>query len=290
MSSVSEQDRLSSAPLSSSHLGIRLHDRVRNSGYTGGPREIASVHPVPHHDQVVRKRLDVLSSRQVRLFSPSLREPPGKGEPECGIGQRRGAGDKEWGHGHGHDGNREEELIVVPREKTVFQPHTGQDEGELSYLAESQTAQKGRSQREAKNNSHCSRDTGLCANNQDCRGYDQQRCFEEERNIEEHPDRHEEEADEQVLEGDDLPKGLSTVLRLRDHEPREKSTEGQGQARPGSEPGGGESHCQGHEEEDLATLGPGSLEENPGHYPASGEHHEHYDCDPFPHQSHQGPG
>ena len=48
--------------------------------------------------------------------------------------------------------------------------------------------------------------------------------------IEQHADGDEKEAREDVLEGQDLPEGLMAVFGVRDDQPRQKGTEGQGEA------------------------------------------------------------
>ena len=106
-------------------------------------------------------------------------------------------------------------------------------------------------------------------------GDDLQRLAHEDHRIEEHPDGHEEEHGERVLQRQRVGGGLVAEIRLADHDAREEGAERERDTEErGRADGDAERDREHAEREELARARPGHALEEPRDRPAADDEHE----------------
>jgi len=97
--------------------------------------------------------------------------------------------------------------------------------------------------------------------------------------VEQHADRDEKEAGEDVAKGQDIAQRLMAVLRFRDDQPGEKRAQGEREPRRVGQPGYRHEHRDGRDQKELAAAGLGDAEKYPGRDPFGHDRNEQHDPD-----------
>ena len=95
--------------------------------------------------------------------------------------------------------------------------------------------------------------------------------IQHEARVQEHPHRHEEDAQENVLEGEDVRENAQAVARVADHDSCNKRAQGQGEAGRVAHPGRTQHQKQYQEQKKLSTAGGRGLAEDGRQHEAAGQ-------------------
>ncbi len=271
---VAPVDGLALRPLIAHRVGVHLDDGIGDPHGLCRPRQVATVEAEADDDEVIRR---AHSSRVPHVEFPPL-QTPGDGQAQEGLDEaRRDAEDEGRGH-HGEHRDGEELLVAVSREDGVAAARFGQDEGKLADLAQGEPDEQGGAEGKTDDQGGRRRDGGL--DEEDRGGHPRGLGGVRGKvvQIEEHADGDEEEAGEDIPEGQDAAEGLVTVLRLGDDEPGHERPQGEREPRRLGQPGHGEADHDDGQQEQFPAAGLGHLEQGPGDDPLRG--HDDEDDDP----------
>ena len=214
--------------------------------------------------------------------SPSSAAPPAAlraapATPRCdGIRHAAGRADEKRRRHERQRSHRQEGLVVVAGEQAQRQPRGGQHERELADLRQPQAAPEGDVERPAAEHDRAGRDDGLQDDYRDRRANDDQRLLDEQRQVEQHADRGEEDAAEQHAERNDVGERLLAVLRLGDDQPRQKRSDGEREPGRGAHQGRADRKEADAEGEEIAVPLRHHPIERPAHRePPSDHQHDH---------------
>ena len=229
--------------------GIELEDDIGDAGLLEDVGQVLAVEPVTGDDDVVRRGPGRLSGASRPASSSGASVAPrsaraGETWMRSGVGQ------------DGQDGRGEEDLEDVARQEAVGPSDAGQDEGELADLGQGQARSGGRSadpypSRPTVRTTMTALRTRIAAT----RPRTVERNLQTAPDVEQHADGDEEQAVEDVLEGQDVGDDLMAVVGFGDEDPGQEGAQGQGQPERGRQQGHAQADEQRGDEEDLADAG-----------------------------------
>ena len=189
-----------------------------------------------------------------------------------GVGKPRRRRHHERGQGHRRHRNRREDLRSGLGEDAERHRLAADDEGEFAEVSERESGEDGGANREPDGEAGERRDSGFSEEDGERAEENRKRMLGHHPEVERHPDRNEEDGQENVAEGEEVGQRLVAVIGLREDQPREEGPDRQRQPelRPG--PRYGEAEGDHAQQEDLPVAGPGHLKEDPRNRVAREDH------------------
>jgi hypothetical protein len=229
-------------------------------------RRLARLVALPDH---LQRRAQALELRPAIGPHPVGRAAPGRQPLDRPVGDREGERierDREERPG-------KDQVARLPVEEAERDAEGGEDEGELADLRQARRHRDRRRHRVAEEEHDQERGEGLADDDEQHDGKDVQRLVPEDRRIEQHADRDEEQHREGVLQRQRVVRRAMAEPRLAQHHAGEERAEGEGDAEHFRRAeGDAERHRQHRQGEQLARSRARHLAEDPRHHPRSDEH------------------
>ena len=204
-----EEDRLSGASRRPDALGGEVNHPIGNRRGAQHPDEMATVEPETRHDHVSR-------AAPCRGSSMRSNDPPGQAKTST---ERDGTRGRE----HGHHGDRHHHLVGEILDQAQPVTASGEDEGQLADLRERKAGGDPGSRRIAEDRQHQPDPNRLERHDAEREAGDRAEMLRCQLEVEEHPDRDEEEAVEDVPQRPGFGEDLVLDVGARDQDPARRA-------------------------------------------------------------------
>ncbi len=232
------------------------------------PGQEPAADPEADHHHVARALAGVAVDRR--------RRRPSRPPAQPGAGHRRRGGGQARRDQHGQHRRRQEELVAGAVEQAVAATDLHQHERELADLRQPEADRGHRAHRVAERRGRGAASHRLGPDDHRRQPEHQRPALGGGADVDQHADRDEEDAGEDVAERRHVGEHLVAVLGLRDQEPGDEGAQGEREAERVGRPGEAQADRERAEHEQLAAARAHDEVEEPRHQEPGGDHHQHH--------------